>query len=229
MYNIFKLTLVLFVAAAIMSVTSCSKDDDASVSDADLVGEWGFTDNRQNPNITINADHTCKIGNQPYNWTLSDNTFKATQEGTTNVCEFTITEFSGNTMKITGSKVYFGNTSDYSGSLRRTTTVIPTVLNESEMLGSWELNDPNRHWVRCSITLNADHTGLLDTWPATWSVSGTTFSMTDGDGIAYMYATVKSVTVSSTKVVMEVEGGKGWHRSEGDDEEAFAGTFTKNL
>ena len=228
MKNLRKLTVLLFVAATMFTFASCSKDDDA-VSDADLVGEWGFTDNRQNPNITINADHTCKIGNQPYNWTLSDNTFKATQEGTTNECEFTITEFSGNTMKITGSKVYFGNTSDYSGSLRRTTTVIPTVLNEKDMLGTWELHKPNRYWDEWSITLNADHTGILATWPATWSVNGTTLSMLEYDSIGYMYATVKSVTTSATKVVMEVEGGKGWHRPEGDDEEAFSGTFTKNL
>lgn len=222
--------MIMFVAAATLFATSCTKENDPNaITEANLVGEWGFTDNRQNAGITINADHTCKLANLLYNWTLSGNTFKATQESTSNTCEFTITELSGNTMKVTGSRVYFGSTSDYSGSLLRTTTVIPTGLDESEMLGSWALRKPDTYLDEWTFTLNADHTGILASWSATWSVSGTTLSMINDDGIGYMHATVKSITTSATKVVMEVEGGKGWHRDWGDDEKPFAGTFTKNI
>lgn len=228
MKKIFRITMTIFVAAA-MFAASCTKD--GNISEADIVGEWEFTDNRQNDNITINEDHTCQIGHRVLLWTLSGDTFKATQEVNSNKCEFRITEFNGNTMKVSGSLAFFGETSDYSGTLLRTTTVTPDGLKESDLLGTWGFRNPGNidgedEWT---ITIEADHAGKIDIWPATWSVSGNTLSIVNNDGVSYIDATVKTITTSATKKIMEVEGRKGFHYDWGDWESNFSGIFVKTI
>lgn len=232
MKKLFKIAIIMIVATTTMFATSCTnkEDDPNAITDANLVGEWIFTDNRQNPKMIINADHTCTIGNLSYNWALSGKTFKATQSNTSNVYEFEITELNGNTMKVVGSRVYFGTTSEYSGTLRRTTTETPTSLKESELLGSWEHFSPNdSYWSDFAFTLKADHVCDFMGSDGTWSVSGNTISMDYNDNIGYMNATVKTITTSATKVVMKVEGSRGSHQSWGDNDKPFMGTFVKNL
>lgn len=232
MKNLIKLTMIMCVTATSLFMTSCTEkeNDPNAITETNLVGEWGFTDNSQNPDISINADHTCKIGNQPYDWTLDGSTFKATQDGTSNTCEFDITELNGHVMKIVGSRVYFGTTSDYSGSLLRTHTETPTKLNENDMLGSWKHYDPNDNaWEDFSFTINDNHTGKFNSNEATWSISGTTLTMDYSNGNGYMHATIKTITTSAKKVMMEVEGSRGWHQSWGDDDYPFTGTFVKDL
>ena len=231
MKHFFKSTMLMFVAAAMMLATACSeKDDPNAITETNILGEWGFTDNTQNLGITLNADHTCKVGNQPYNWTLKGKTFSATQDGTTNTCEFDITELDGNTMKIAGSYVYFGAQSDYSGTLLRTHTETPSALNESDMVGKWEVHKTTATWSEGEFLLNADHTGyIIDAFfPIAWSISGNNLVMDPAqNGIRYLNATVKSITYSAKQVVLNVDWTEGLVQSGGNTAASFSGTFVR--
>lgn len=79
MKNLRKLTALLFVAATMFTIASCNKDDDnPSISEANLVGEWGWPSSHEmkNKTIIINANHTG-AGNlmSSFKWTLDDNKF----------------------------------------------------------------------------------------------------------------------------------------------------------
>lgn len=89
MKNLRKLTVLFFVAATMFTFSSCNKDntDDnpsgggsSSISEANLVGEWGWPSSHEmkNKTIIINADHTG-AGNlmSSFKWTLDDNKFLA--------------------------------------------------------------------------------------------------------------------------------------------------------
>ena len=89
MYNQIKTrTVLLFVAATMFIFASCKKDDNPSgggssaITEANLVGEWGWPSSHEmkNKTIVIKADHTCG-GNLlagGFNWKLNGKKFVGT-------------------------------------------------------------------------------------------------------------------------------------------------------
>ena len=200
------------------------------------MGEWGWPSGHEMKNKTINikADHTGggNLMSGGFNWTLSGNKFVA--KNGFNQLEMTIKSINGDKMEVEGKYQKIdrdGNVTNVlnnaTGTLIKTVTTQSPTLTESMVLGSWEFRAS--YGVEWSFTLNADHTGAYDMEPATWSISGNTLSI-EGNYGSFMNATVNSITTSATKVVMHVEGTRGWHLANGGDSaNPFAGTFTKNL
>ena len=217
MYNQIKTrTVLLFVAATMFILVSCNKDDNPSgggssaITEANLVGEWGWPSSHEmkNKTIVIKADHTgggnLLAGGS--NWKLNGKKF------------------------VAANGFYLANVlNNATGTLIKTVTTQSPTLTESMVLGTWAFRAS--YGVEWSFTLNADHTGAYDMEPATWSISGNTLSIEHNCSThGFMQASVKSITTSATKVVMTVEGTRGWHLANGGDSaNPFAGTLTKNL
>ena len=248
MKNLRKLTALFLVATTMLTFASCNKDENednpsgggssSSISEASLVGEWGWPSNHEmkNKTIVIKADHTGS-GNLlagGFNWTLNGNKFVG-KNGSRQL-EMTIKSINGDKMEVDGEYQQIDNDGNVTnvlnnatGTLIKTVTTQSPTLTESMVLGSWEVRAS--YGVEWTFSLNSDHTGTFDSGSATWSISGNTLSIENtGSSGGFMQATVNSITTSATKVVMTVEGTKGWHLgSGGDNANPFSGTFTKNL
>lgn len=87
--NIKKMTLLLFVAATMLSFTACEKDDDATdtgiqtitPTENDIIGTWLFDwnggGNYWGEHLYMRADHKMLLGDystRAYDWTLKGNT-----------------------------------------------------------------------------------------------------------------------------------------------------------
>ena len=70
-----KMTMLLFVAAAMFAFASCDKDDDASIKESQLVGKWYWQAARGT--LEIQANHEARLNGIDYNWTLKGNKFNA--------------------------------------------------------------------------------------------------------------------------------------------------------
>ena len=75
MRNFSKMTMLLFVAAAMFAFASCDKEDDASIKESQLVGKWYWKAARGT--IEIKANHEARLNGIEYNWTLKGNRFNA--------------------------------------------------------------------------------------------------------------------------------------------------------
>ena len=245
MYNQIKTrTVLLFVAATMFIFVSCNKEDNPSgggssaITEANLVGEWGWPSSHEmkNKTIVIKADHTGG-GNLlagGFNWKLNGKKFVAAN-GFYQL-EMTIKSINSDKMDVEGEWQKLdsdGNVANVlnnaTGTLIKTVTTQSPTLTESMVLGTWAFRAS--YGVEWSFTLNADHTGAYDMEPATWSISGNTLSIEHNCSThGFMQASVKSITTSAAKVVMTVEGTRGWHLANGGDSaNPFAGTLTKNL
>ena len=242
-----KLTALLFVAATMFTFASCNKDNNddnpsgggsSSISEANLIGEWGWPSSHEMKNKTINikADHTGggNLMAGGFNWTLNGNKFVG-KNGSRQL-ETTIKSINGDKMEVEGEYQQIDNDGNVTnvlnnatGTLIKTVTTQSPTLTESMVLGSWEFRAS--YGVEWSFSLNADHTGTYDLESATWSISGNTLSIEHtGSTHGFVQATVNSITTSATKVVMTVEGTRGWHLANGgDNANSFSGTFTKSL
>ena len=81
MKNLRKMTMLLFVAATMITFSSCNKDDDDNgISETNLVGEWGWPSDHalKFSKLVIKNDHTATFKSLPYTWTLKGNTFSGT-------------------------------------------------------------------------------------------------------------------------------------------------------
>ena len=190
----------------------------------------------KNKTIVIKADHTGG-GNLlagGFNWKLNGKKFVAAN-GFYQL-EMTIKSINSDKMDVEGEWQKLdsdGNVANVlnnaTGTLIKTVTTQSPTLTESMVLGTWAFRAS--YGVEWSFTLNADHTGAYDMEPATWSISGNTLSIEHNCSThGFVQASVKSITTSAAKVVMTVEGTRGWHLANGGDSaNPFAGTLTKNL
>lgn len=211
MKNLRKLTVLLFVAATMFTFASCSKDDDASVSEANLVGEWGWPSSHEmnKKTIIINADHTG-AGNlmSDFKWTLNDNKFVATSIYGGYRLEMTIKSINEDKMKVEGqTQLIDGNgnvlrvVNTATGTLIKTVTKQSPTLTESLMVGSWSYESDN-YLHRWNITVNSDGTYVRNGFNGTWSVSGTEFNMIEGEYNDTTSVSVESMTSSASRIIL---------------------------
>ena len=129
-----KITMLLFVAATMITFASCNKEnegegDSSSISEAKLYGTWHFENaDYRHCDITFNTDHTCDVREYHYSYTLSGNKLHGTYTYYSDEYEREITEFidltikslTDNTMVMDGKRTYVdGSQGDYSGTLHK--------------------------------------------------------------------------------------------------------------
>ena len=236
-----KLTALFFVAATLFSFTSC-KDDEEPITEANLVGEWGWPGNHamKGNTIAINADHTgtSNFGLRNFTWTLDGNKLVCLAEYRSEKLDLTIKSIVDGKMEVEGEL----QGTDINGNVTRvidnaTSTLIKTVtvqsptLTDGIMVGTWKVVEK---WGSVphdiNVTINSDHTfrrGNSDK-QGNWRLEGSKFIgvIPEGDivhgGDDDYYFTVESMATAATKVVLNVVDGM-----HGDRE--FVGTFTKNI
>ena len=209
MKNLRKLTVLLFVAATMFTFASCSKDDDASVSEANLVGEWGWPSGHEmnKKTIIINADHTgAGTLMNGFEWTLNDNKFVATARYINYRLEMTIKSIDEDKMEVKGqfqlvdsdgNVLRVANTA--TGTLIKTVTKPLSTLTESLMTGSWHFESDDRYFS-WDLLVSADGTYNRGGFNGTWSISGTEFNMIEGEGNTSI--SVESMTSSASRIIL---------------------------
>lgn len=128
-----KISMLLFVAATMITFASCNKENEgegsSTIDEAKLIGKWSFNDGVYSHfDITINADHTCSLSTYTYTWSLSGNKFHGQDthydedygRNVTVYIDFTIKSLTDNTMVIEGKRTMEdGSQGDYSGTLHK--------------------------------------------------------------------------------------------------------------
>ena len=235
-----KLTALFFMAATILTFISCSKDDAeekhkvvvSKVSEADLVGEWGWPSYHplNGSKILIKGDHTALCRNYSYTWTLEGNTFTAKNPHKM-VLEFTVDSLAGDRMFIIGTETYgrsngaVSHVNDISGLIVKSVSTQYPELNDSIMIGTWHFEGADSgYYDRYDITINYDHSFSYhySKTAGTWKIDGSTFIGTRSDGDTVYSFTVARRTSSAWKVVMKAVDGM-------DNEKTFTGTFSRDL
>lgn len=233
-----KITMLLFVAATMFTFASCNKDDDnnggsSAISEANLVGEWGWPSSHEmkNKTIVIKADHTG-AGNLMaggFEWTLNGNKFVA-KNGFKQL-EMTIKSINGDKMEVEGKYQQLdgdGNVTNVlnnaTGTLIKTVTTQSPTLTESLMVGTWKFRD-SQTYRTYDVIINSDHTFTHNKYyldEGTWEIEGSKFiGRTDGD-IEYSFI-VESMTSSAMSVVLNTVDGIDGNLT------SITGTYTKNI
>ena len=241
-----KLTALLFVAATMFTFVSCNKDDDNSISEASLVGEWGYQSSHTlaGKTMVFTDNNIVKYDGKDYTWQINKKHLRGVYRERF-IIEFDIVEFDGTTMKISGTvkdsiaQMSGAEPTDISGTLVKTVTYVPTSLDESMMPGQWRCDISFNGIGVFGLTVKEDHTcvGWYGYMTFDWSIKGKTFISnggytSDNYGIAF---TPDSITTSATKIIMYVRGTNKHHKHDvlaGTDEDTtteFAGKITKNL
>ncbi|MBR1784792.1 MAG: hypothetical protein IJ760_05080 [Bacteroidales bacterium] len=250
-----KLTMVMFVAAATMFVTSCNKGDDnngdnpsgggsSAISEANLVGEWGWPSSHTlaGETMVFTKNHIVKYDGKNYTWQISGKHLRGVFSERF-IIEFDIVEIDGATMRISGTvKDSIAQMSgvaptDISGTLVKTRTFVPTSLDESMMIGDWRCDIEEMGTF--GLTVNEDHTcsGWHGSLSFDWSIEGTNFKSTGGytsDNYEVEFS-ADSITTSAMKTIMYVKGTDKHHKHNvltGADEDSateFTGKLTKNI
>ena len=241
-----KLTALLFVAATMFSFASCNKDDDnnggdpssngaSEISEASLLGEWGWPSNHEmkNKTIVINADHTGS-GNMmnSLTWTLDGKKLVCLSGNGRGRLELTIKSINGDKMEVEGEwQMLDGNgnvvrvMNTATGTLIKTVTTQSPTLTESLMVGTWKFAETETPLCdEYNVIINSDHTfeyGYAHSI-GTWRLEGSRFIGKENNYDHEYSFNVASMTSSATKVVLTAVDGKNGNM-------AFDGTFTKNL
>ena len=239
-----KLTALFFVAATMFTFASCNKDntdDDnpsgggsSSISEANLVGEWGWPSSHEmkKKTIVIKADHTG-AGNLMaggFEWTLNGNKFVA-KNGFKQL-EMTIKSINGDKMEVEGKYQQLdgdGNVTNVlnnaTGTLIKTVTTQSPTLTESLMVGTWKFRD-SQTYRTYDVIINSDHTFTHNKYyldEGTWEIEGSKFIGRTGSYSTEYSFIVESITSSAMSVVLNtVDGIDGTLTS-------ITGTYTKNI
>ena len=231
---------LLFVATVMFTFASCNKDDDNAISEANLVGEWGWPSSHEMKNGTINikADYTGS-GNlmNSFTWTLNGKTLVCLSGNGRGRLELTIKSINDDKMKVEGEwQMLDGNgnvvrvLNTATGTLVKTVTTQSPTLTESLMVGTWKFEESGTAYPdRYDIIIKSDHTFeyQYSHSEGTWRIEGSRFIGIEKEGNydhtdrEYSF-TVESMTSSAMKVVLNAVDGKDGNRT-------FAGTYTKNL
>jgi len=237
MNNFRKLTMLLFVAATIATFSACSEKENViddnrnipsgsgspTISEANLVGEWGWPSSHEmkNKTLVINADHTG-AGNLlgSFNWTLDGKKFVGTSATINRQLEMTIKSINGDTMEVEGEYRLIdddGNVlrveNNATGILVKTVTTQSPTLTESLMIGRWRFGDAYEGW---DLIVNSDYTyRRRSSLGGTWSIDGSSFNCVEHSEGASIYPpewpfsfTVETMTTSASKIVMVIRGGQ---------------------
>lgn len=221
MKNLRKQSVLLFVAATMLLFASCNKDNNddnpsgggssSSISEANLVGEWGWKSNHEmkNKTIIINADHTG-AGNlmSSFKWTLDDNKFVGLSVYGGWRLEMTIKSIKGDKMEVEGEYQLIDNDGNVlrventaTGTLVKTVTTQSPTLTESIMVGSWrfESDDYMDTW---NLTVNSDGSCVRKGISGTWTISGSVLNILEHDGAENTSITAESMTSTATKITL---------------------------
>ena len=235
-----KLTVLLFVAATMLTFASCEKDDDdnsssSAISEANILGEWGWPSNHEmkNKTIVINADHTGS-GNlmSSFTWTLKGKKLVGTSAVGTRRLEMTIKSITGDKMEVEGEYQRIdanGNViqveSNATGTLIKTVTTQSPTLTESLMVGTWKyVKTETTNYDEYNVIINSDHSFEYGYGHSigTWRLEGSRFIGKENNTNREYSFTVESMTSSAMKVILIAVDGKNGNLT-------FDGTFTKNL
>ena len=239
--NIKKLTMLLFVAATMFTFASCNKDDDnndggsSAISEANLVGEWGWPSNHEmkNRTIVINADHTGS-GNlmNSFTWNYDEEELVCLSSNGRGRLIMYIKSINGDKMEVEGAYQLLDGDGNVARVLNRATgTMVKTVttqsptLTESLMVGTWKFAETETPLCyEYNVIIKSDHTfeyGYAHSI-GTWHLEGSRFIGKENNYDHEYSFNVSSMTSSATKVVLTAVDGKNGNM-------AFDGTFTKNL
>ena len=234
-----KLTALLFVAATMFTFSSCNKNEDnnsdsSAISEANLVGEWGWPSSHEmkNKSIIIKADH-MGAGNLMaggFEWTLNGNKFVA-KNGFKQL-EMTIKSINGDKMEVEGKYQELdgnGNVANVlnnaTGTLIKTVTTQSPTLTESLMVGTWKFRD-SQTYRTYDVIINSDHTFSHNKYShdeGTWKIEGSKFiGRTGSYGSEYSFI-VESITSSAMSVVLNTVDGIDGNLT------SITGTYTKKL
>ena len=179
MKNIFRITMLMFVAAATLFAASCSKEEEdaaRSVSESQLVGLWGFPQGHQFQawELDIKADHTMStLGAGNWTWSLDGNKFVAVRGNGLAKLELTIQSATATQIKFSGEYQAFDGDGNMIKSQDISSTLTSLLLDPAKLseviVGNWKDN-VNYHRVR------EDGTCTVYNIECTWSVSGSTFT-----------------------------------------------------
>lgn len=233
-----KLTALLFVAATMFTFASCNKDNNddnggsSAISEANIVGEWGWPSSHEmkNKNINIKADHTGggNLMAGGFKWTLNGNKFVA--KNGFNQLEMTIKSINDDKMEVEGKYQELdgnGNVTNVlnnaTGTLIKTVTTQSPTLTESLMVGTWKFRD-SRTYQTYDVIINSDHTFTHNKYShdeGTWNIEGSKF-IGRTEGIEYSFS-VESMTSSAMSVVLNTVDGIDGNLT------SITGTYTKKL
>lgn len=217
--NIKKITALLFVAATMFTAASCTKEDDptttgggsSAISEANIVGEWGWPSNHEmkNKTIIIKADHTG-AGNfmSSFTWTLNGNKFVGLSVYGGWRLEMTIKSIKGDKMEVEGEYQLIDNDGNVlrvennaTGTLVKTVTTQSPTLTESLMVGSWSFESDD-HMDVWNMTVNSDGTCVRQGISGTWTVSSSVLDILERDGSQNTSITAESMTSTAMKITL---------------------------
>ena len=169
-----KFFVMFFVAASLLTVSCTKENDPNAITEANLVGEWGWPSNHEmkGSKIILNADHTG--GGMPmskFNWTLDGNKFVGLSVYGGYRLEMTIKSINGDKMEVEGQHQLIDNDGNVirvehtaTGTLVKTITTQSPTLTTDLMVGTWNF-DADDHLLRWDMTVNSD--GIVEAMQTT--------------------------------------------------------------